>query len=435
MPFERHEHGFGYRDPDELVPPLDENNPRQPPHLRIGFVVGSQDQATADAMWAAMVAVAAEINARDLNYNFLFQNSNSAFNTLALAAGLDDHDSGFAPGQNRNLLDVNEENQPFVLSLGQEGFVFGSGGSDIIIGRYGIATQFDAGEGDDAITGGSAYDFIDAGAGNDTIIAYGGFVTGGSGDDVISSGGNSLLIVYGDEGNDQITGSSVDDKLDGGSGDDWVIGGDGADLIHGRAGNDNLSGNEGDDKLVGSQGNDFIDGGSGNDEIYGGDGADFILGGDGDDFICGGTDSDLRSQDYGQDTIYGGAGNDTIFGSLEVDHIYGGDGDDIIAAAWSGDQIWGNAGADIFMITYPADSTTFQGPTPYYGVDVIQDFEVGIDRIDLRPLNANGAYGTVSTWQSDGSTFVGYDIGNDGIFDMTIQLMGTHTLSSSDFLI
>ena len=60
------------------------------------------------------------------------------------------------------------------------------------------------------------------------------------------------------------------------------------------------------DSLYGEGGNDNLTGNSGNDSLYGGSGNDYLYGNDGDDTLDGGT---------GNDWLYGGNGNDTyIFG-------------------------------------------------------------------------------------------------------------------------
>ena len=58
-----------------------------------------------DAIWAAMVTQAEQINAAGLNYNFLSQNSNSVNSTLAAAGGIPTDSSGFAPGASNTLFD------------------------------------------------------------------------------------------------------------------------------------------------------------------------------------------------------------------------------------------------------------------------------------------------------------------------------------------
>jgi len=100
-----------------------------------------------------------------------------------------------------------------------------------------------------------------------------------------------------------------------GEGNDLVILGNlriGA-LVYGNKGNDTLSGGRGDDTLVGRNGNDRLWGGEGNDFLDGGDHNDRLEGGAGDDTLMGGR---------GNDRLYGGTGTNQISGSLDTDRSF-----------------------------------------------------------------------------------------------------------------
>jgi Ca2+-binding RTX toxin-like protein len=73
----------------------------------------------------------------------------------------------------------------------------------------------------------------------------------------------------------------------------------------------------------------------------------------------------------GGDTLTGTSAGDVISGFSGNDIIYGGDGADIISDGGGSDILYGGDGADIFVFT--EDDAT----------DYIQDFEAGIDQIDL----------------------------------------------------
>ncbi|WP_299694195.1 Ig-like domain-containing protein, partial [uncultured Vibrio sp.] len=95
---------------------------------------------------------------------------------------------------------------------------------------------------------------------------------------------------------------------------------------------------------------DIVQSGGGNDTVYGEEGVDLIFGGSGHDILDGGE---------GNDVLRGGSGNDTLIGGL---------GDDILT---------GDSGDDIFKwVDEPLN----------HHQDVITDFEVGSDRIDLSEL-------------------------------------------------
>ena len=114
--------------------------------------------------------------------------------------------------------------------------------------------------------------------------------------------------------------------------------------------------------LVGTDGDDIIYGYAGNDKLYGGDGNDILYGGD------------------GNDNLYGGAGNDILIGGKGNDTLYGGEGHDIFK--WQ------------------------QGD---YGKDVIKDFNVHEDKIDLTEL-LEGIKGNFSDFvnisDKDGNTII-----------------------------
>lgn len=230
-------------------------------------------------------------------------------------------------------------------------------------------------------------------------------LVGTEGDDAISGrGGNDTLQGLG--GNDQLDGGEGDDLLDGGAGSDLIDGGDGYDTLSYAASTAGVSINltpvsipgappedaqllpgaggdaEGDiitgiEALIGSDFADTLVGSAGDNLIDGGAGADFLSGGDGNDTVLGGAgDDDIRELN-GDDIIDGGAGDDFIFDINGADTIFGGDGDDDISAGFGDDQISGGSGADRFLF-FVADIAA--GETGE-GVDVITDYQVGIDQI------------------------------------------------------
>lgn len=120
--------------------------------------------------------------------------------------------------------------------------------------------------------------------------------------------------------------------------------------------------------LYGASGNDTLTGGVGDDTLWGGVGADVLSGGGGNDSISGGT---------GNDSLLGGTGDDTLLGGTGADSLTGGTGADRFSAA---------------------NVAEFQG-------DVIADFQIGTDRIDLSVIAA----GTQARF--DGSAPLTYSLG------------------------
>lgn len=151
-------------------------------------------------------------------------------------------------------------------------------------------------------------------------------------------------VLKGGRGNDVLHGAAGADHLVGERGDDTLLGGSGDDLLSGWAGHDTLSGNGGNDQLFGDAGQDVISGGLGNDTLGGGADDDLLRAGGGDDLLSGDAGQDLLFGGFGDDRLDGGAGGDVLFGGL---------------------------GSDVFVFTASA------------GSDVILDFELGVDRVDL----------------------------------------------------
>ncbi|WP_404423109.1 calcium-binding protein [Thalassospira australica] len=205
--------------------------------------------------------------------------------------------------------------------------LWGRGGSDLLLG----------GDGDDFLYG----DYLGNDPGNDTLL-------GGAGSDTIT----------GREGEDTLLGGDGDDMLSPGADADYVDGGAGNDTLRyngdigvsinletgvfqgGEAEGDvvydieNLYGTIHDDLLIGDAGrnvlqghfgDDVLRGGGGHDVLHGGNGHDIIEGGDGNDFLRG--NSDRYPQNDGPDTFLwrvfeGGAERDRI-----ADFETGPDGD------------------------------------------------------------------------------------------------------------
>ena len=84
----------------------------------------------------------------------------------------------------------------------------------------------------------------------------------------------------------------------------------------------------------------------------------------------------------GQDSLTGTDGEDMIFGLAENDRIDGGAGDDVIDGGTGDDALTGGTGADTFVyrFTSTGNIAAFAGT---YGRDIILDFEVGTDTIQL----------------------------------------------------
>ncbi|EGF92695.1 hemolysin-type calcium-binding repeat 2 copies family protein [Asticcacaulis biprosthecium C19] len=255
---------------------------------------------------------------------------------------------------------------------GSFGLVFGMGGNDSLKAGYYTSSLY-GNEGDDLVDGrGSQYlQRVDGGAGNDTLYANGltsGIADGGAGDDLIfaysganggsgndtiqSSGaqggdgndeitasGYSSGMLYGEAGNDTLTGSNSGDHLDGGLGDDQLAGG---------VGDDTYVVNSGDDQIAeaASQGTDQVNSsasftlGANLENLILADGAAIDGTGNGRANVITGNESANRLEGgAGLDTLYGGAGNDVLSGGTGADSLSGGSGNDTYVVDASGEAI------------------------------------------------------------------------------------------------
>ncbi len=140
--------------------------------------------------------------------------------------------------------------------------------------------------------------------------------------------------------------------------------------------NDKLVGDRRNNRLMGGAGNDTLDGGIGNDRLFGDAGNDKLSGGVGNDQLFGGS---------GDDLLEGGAGNDQLNGGVGDDILQGGQGRDMMA---------GGAGKD-----------TFRYGSLKEGGDLIKDFNVQQDLIDLRPIFAQPNFASATDPQQLKSLF------------------------------
>lgn len=98
------------------------------------------------------------------------------------------------------------------------------------------------------------------------------------------------------------------------------------------------------------------------------------------------------------DTITGNSTANRIDGGAGADTINGGDGADVIIGGKGADKLYGGEGADTFAFLSFLDSTSFNALSSQtnassagMGLDLIDDFRVGSDKIDLSAIDANSA--------------------------------------------
>jgi Ca2+-binding RTX toxin-like protein len=340
------------------------------------------------------------------------------------------------PAGGTYTLHVSVPSAPPVAPTLQGSILDGGAGDDQLFGSTG-PDQMYGGTGNDTFTVSGQNDLVFemAGEGYDTVIASTGFylydniealtlaaaagngfgvgnaldnvITGNTGDNLLLGGaGNDTVL--GGSGSDSLFGEAGNDSLYGGAGIDYLVGGAGHDALFGEAGADALYGQDGDDVLWGGAtfDTDILVGGAGNDILRGDSGlADYdLLDGDaGDDLYWVDTGDDLTFEDVGggNDTVYAdvkvanagvylydnvenlvlvgttafGVGNglaNLMIGSASGNYLLGGAGNDVLDGRGGNDVLFGEAGNDVFV---------FQ---PGTGGDVIGDFTIGSDRIDLK---------------------------------------------------
>jgi serralysin len=149
----------------------------------------------------------------------------------------------------------------------------------------------------------------------------------------------------------------------------------------------------------------------------------------------------------GNDVLDGGTGAQTLRGLAGDDSLNGASGNDVIVGGIGKDRLTGGSGSDIFLFESAADSPSGTGK------DRIQDFQRGMDKIDLSAIDANGALagdqaftfigtagfsgkaGELHQIRLNGLTVIEGDLNGDRIADFQIEFASAISLSTSDFLL
>lgn len=288
-------------------------------------------------------------------------------------------------------------------------------------------------------------------------IAYGAVIenaVGGSGDDLIIAsavanvltGGAGFDTVSYQDATAGVTASMAALRGTGGdaAGDRYV----GIEALSGSNFADRLEGGNADDVMNGLGGADALTGGNGNDRLSGGDGADTLAGGNGDDTLAGGADADRLEGGNGNDTLDGGLGNDVLLGGTGNDRLLGGGGADLLDGGTGDDVLV--AGAGDSTLTGGSGADTFQFTTAS-GTSQITDFARGVDKLDLRLMDANSAIagtqaftfsssgafskvaGELISYKLDNGFAVAGDVNGDGVADFVIQTRAQ--LGASDLIL
>ena len=344
-----------------------------------------------------------------------------------------------------NTLTGNDGNNVLNGGDGADALTGGAGG-DVLIGGLG-ADQLSGGgdadylqidDADTGINGGSGFDsaFVQTSAAvtlNMGTVSIE-WVQGNAGADSFNAASQTgAVYIYGQGGNDTITGSAFGDYLDGGDGTDTLAGGGGADLMLGNGGSDILLGEGGDDSLIELGGDSQINGGTGFDSLFvwSDTGVALNLATASIEWVQGsvlGNDNLNGSGNTVNTFLYGWGGNDKLRGGAGDDYIAGGAGDDTLTGGAGNDTLIGEAGVDRYVYTSSS-----------WGSDTIHSFDPNGEKLDFTGYAGIDSFSdfTTSEWDPGGlgynSTTLFYTAGGT---TSSITLIGVQTasLSNADFL-
>jgi Ca2+-binding RTX toxin-like protein len=376
--------------------------------------------------------------------------------------------------------------------------ITGGAGTDTLIGDEGNDTltgganndTLNGGAGDDSLSGGAGNDSMVGGAGNDTYLVDAttdvvteiandgtdlvqtsltsytlGTTNGSANIENLTFTGTAAFTGVGNAVNNIITGAGGADRLTGNDGNDTLSGGAGNDTLTGGAGDDSMDGGAGNDSMVGGLGNDIYVVDANNDRIteVAGEGIDtvrtaltaYTLGTTNgsvnvENLVFTGTAAFTGTGSASDNVITGGARGDTLLGLAGNDTLSGDAGNDSLTGGAGVDVLVGGAGNDRFIYTATTDSGT-----SVLLRDIINDFTVAADRIDVSAIDANTATNGNGTfaWRgtaaingagqlsmafdaTTGTTVISGNVDANLAVDFTIALLGnyTTTLTQNDFV-
>lgn len=310
----------------------------------------------------------------------------------------------------------------------------GGSGNDSLDGGTSTDSMY-GNSGDDTLNGGSGADYMTGGTGNDFYIvdnegdvvsenlvhninASGVVVSTTS----VSSGGTDTVessvdftlgsflenleltgsAINGTGNNiaNTITGNSANNVLRGLGGNDTINAGFGADTLDGGTGADTLNGLYGNDTYIVDNVNDVVNEVSNfplpplpvNPIFFGGtdtveSSVDFTLGAFLENLELTGNAAINGTGNTLNNTIIGNSANNTLDGDSGNDFLLGNAGDDLLIGGAGDDTLNGGAGSDTMIGNVGADRFVFDSGAAFnsadLGVDIIQNFAVGIDTIVL----------------------------------------------------
>ena len=316
----------------------------------------------------------------------------------------------------------------------------GGGGADNLVGlggndSYVVDSASDAiveaaGEGDDMLLAAASY-VLGAGVSVEVMTSVNAAATiaidltgndlgqsiyGNAGNNLLNGGGGADYLV-GLGGNDTyVVDSASDTIVEAGEGDDMVLAGVSYALGAGvsvevmTTANAsattaiNLTGNELGQSIYGNAGSNILTGGAGNDNLVGLGGNDFLVGGAGNDNMAGGLGNDIYYLDAAGDAIFEAAGegddvavafsNFALGSGAHVETLAAAEGSSPIELSGNelGQSLYGNAvnnvldgrgGVDYLVGGGGSDLFAFTTAPGAGNIDVIGDFQAGLDRVGI----------------------------------------------------
>lgn len=359
---------------------------------------------------------------------------------------------------------------------------FGHAGANRIEGNAG-ANVLDGQLGADTMIGGAGDDVYVVSSILDVVVER-----PGEGIDLVETSVSYTLPDWVEEGflasagrSQALTGNAIANLLVGNAGRNGLSGLGGADELSGGLGNDTLYGGDGVDTLDGNAGADAMAGGAGNDLYYIDNGLDTVIEAEGEGFdtvftsvaieiplhvekvvfngqsdgetLTGNALQNFLQGNYTDDNLVAGGGRDTLAGASGDDTLSGGEGADALSGAFGDDWIIGGAGRDILRGGAGEDVFVFLAVTDSLGAtrDRIVDFEAGLDRIDLRGIDAGGggplalslvepgavftAAGQIRVTVQADTTRVDVTVDDDAEAELSILLAGPLALDGPTFFI
>jgi Ca2+-binding RTX toxin-like protein len=225
---------------------------------------------------------------------------------------------------------------------------------------------------------------------------------------------------------------------------DVLTGTSSANTIQALGGADYLKGLAGNDALYGGDGSDLLDGGPGSDKLYGGSGVDLV--------DCTGATKVTVDLSLATDKATRGTEVDALYniegaiGSSAADTFKGNEYNNFFQGGLGRDSLTGNGGRDL----YDLDATAESGITSTTR-DLIKDFAVGADKLDLTGIDADttaagnqafrwvgsaaftGTPGELGYFTSGDDTIVRGSNDTDRTAEFQIELTGLKALTAVDF--